>query len=228
MSSADVEHAEVAARADSEEVELKLECDAAGLAVLARHPWLAEVAEGRATTRTLRNVYLDTPDLAVWERGLVLRVRHGGARHTVGVKSGGRPRGRVVAREGGRTLLLGPLADPGRARSGTGPAFGSDPGRAATRRDRARRGRQAPGSAGRDARAAHHAEAPPGHRADRARARRGRGTCGATSDPDPGARARAHRRLDACAFRRGASPRERRGARAGPARQGPARVRARS
>jgi len=114
MSLADVAHAEVAARADSEEVELKLECDAAGLAVLARHPWLAEVAEGRATTRTLRNVYFDTPDLALWERGLVLRVREAGRRHSVGVKTRGRARGGLVARKEVEAVLAGDVPDPRR------------------------------------------------------------------------------------------------------------------
>ncbi len=81
------------------EVELKLEVGEADLARLARHPWLQELAEGRPTTRALRSVYFDTPDLALWQRGLVLRVREVGRRRIVGVKTRGVARGGLVARE---------------------------------------------------------------------------------------------------------------------------------
>lgn len=81
------------------EVELKLEVGAADLTRLARHPWLAQIGEGRPATRTLHSVYFDTPDLALWHHGLVLRVRAVGRRRIVGVKTRGEARGGLVARE---------------------------------------------------------------------------------------------------------------------------------
>ena len=81
------------------EVELKLEVGEADVARLARHPWLQEIGEGRPTTRSLRSVYFDTADLALWHRGLVLRVREIGRRRIVGVKTRGIARGGLVARE---------------------------------------------------------------------------------------------------------------------------------
>ncbi|MGH7286771.1 MAG: CYTH domain-containing protein, partial [Myxococcota bacterium] len=82
-----------------EEVELKLELAESDVARLARHPWLAEISEGRPLTRALRSVYFDTPDLALWRRGLVLRVREVGGHRIVGVKTRGSARGGLVARE---------------------------------------------------------------------------------------------------------------------------------
>jgi inorganic triphosphatase YgiF len=83
----------------SEEVELKLELGESDVARLAHHPWLTEISEGRPLTRALRSVYFDTPDLALWRRGLVLRVREVGRHRMVGVKTRGSARGGLVARE---------------------------------------------------------------------------------------------------------------------------------
>jgi inorganic triphosphatase YgiF len=81
------------------EIELKLRIGEADFARLLRHPWLAEIGEGRPATRTLRSVYFDTQDLALWQHGLVLRVRAVGHRRIVGVKTRGEARGGLVARE---------------------------------------------------------------------------------------------------------------------------------
>lgn len=81
------------------EIELKLEIGEADFARLRRHPWLVEISEGRPATRTLHSVYFDTQDLALWQHGLVLRVRGIGRRRIVGVKTRGEARGGLVARE---------------------------------------------------------------------------------------------------------------------------------
>jgi triphosphatase len=96
------------------EVELKLEVRPADLARLARHPRLLELAEGRPVRRTLRSVYFDTADLALWRSGLVLRVRADGRRRVVGVKTRGVVRGGLVMREERETPLAGGAEDPRR------------------------------------------------------------------------------------------------------------------
>jgi inorganic triphosphatase YgiF len=94
------------------EVELKLEVSADDLARLARHPWLAQIREGRPVTRTLHSVYFDTPDLALWWHGLVLRVRGIGRGRIVGVKTRGEARGGLVAREESEAPLASAAGDP--------------------------------------------------------------------------------------------------------------------
>jgi len=84
---------------DAREIELKLELGEAELRAVARHPWLAELAEGRPGTRALRSVYFDTPDLALWRNGLVLRVRASGGRRSACAKTRGEARGGMTARE---------------------------------------------------------------------------------------------------------------------------------
>jgi inorganic triphosphatase YgiF len=96
------------------EVELKLELEARDLSRLARHPRLLELAEGRARQQLLQSVYYDTPDLALWRKGLVLRVRAVGRRRIVGVKTRGVLRGGLVARDELEGLLAGAAIDPRR------------------------------------------------------------------------------------------------------------------
>ncbi|MEN8158956.1 MAG: CYTH and CHAD domain-containing protein [Myxococcota bacterium] len=83
----------------SREVELKLELQESDRATLARHPWLREIGEGRAATRTLESVYFDTAELSLWRKGLVLRVRSIGRRRILGVKTRGIERGGLVSRD---------------------------------------------------------------------------------------------------------------------------------
>jgi inorganic triphosphatase YgiF len=83
----------------SREVELKLELRERDHAALARHPWLREISEGRAKTRTLANVYYDTEELSLWKKGLVLRVRSVGRHRILGVKTRGLERGGLVSRD---------------------------------------------------------------------------------------------------------------------------------
>ncbi len=83
----------------SREIELKLELSEADRSRLARHPFLREISEGRATTRELRSVYFDTPELSLWRAGLVLRVRRIGRRRILGVKTRGIERAGLVSRD---------------------------------------------------------------------------------------------------------------------------------
>jgi inorganic triphosphatase YgiF len=89
------------------EVELKLEVSGKDLARLARHPPLLELTEAPWLRQQLRSVYYDTPDLALWRNGLVLRVRASGRRRIVGVKTRGVVRGGLVVRD----EVEGPLAE---------------------------------------------------------------------------------------------------------------------
>jgi inorganic triphosphatase YgiF len=82
----------------SREIELKLEFSEADRTRLLRHPYLREISEGRAATRSLRSVYFDTRDLSLWKSGLVLRVRSIGRRRILGVKTRGIERGGLVSR----------------------------------------------------------------------------------------------------------------------------------
>lgn len=79
-----------------------------------RHPPLLELAEGRARQQLLQSVYYDTPDLALWQSGLVLRVRAAGRRRIVGVKTRGVVRGGLVVRDELEGPLAGAAIDPRR------------------------------------------------------------------------------------------------------------------
>jgi triphosphatase len=99
---------------EGREVELKLELDAEELPRLLRHPRLRALGQGRPRSRTLWNVYFDTPELGLWRSGLVLRVRAAGRSRIVGVKTHGVARGGLVARDEVERPLPGPAADPRR------------------------------------------------------------------------------------------------------------------
>jgi inorganic triphosphatase YgiF len=97
------------------EVELKLEVSEGDLARLARHAPLLELADGPAKRQQLlQSVYYDTPDLALWRSGLVLRVRAAGRHRVVGVKTRGVIRGGLVVREEVEGPLAGVALDPRR------------------------------------------------------------------------------------------------------------------
>ncbi|MDJ0787233.1 MAG: CHAD domain-containing protein [Myxococcota bacterium] len=63
------------ARHSGREVELKLEFQPGDAERLREHPAFASGARGRPTTSPVRSVYYDTPELALYRRGLVLRLR---------------------------------------------------------------------------------------------------------------------------------------------------------
>ena len=94
------------------EIELKLQiAGTADPTELLESPRLAELAAGRPRRQALRSVYYDTPDLALWREGLVLRVRELRQSHIVGVKTRGVARGGLVAREEVESPLAGEVAD---------------------------------------------------------------------------------------------------------------------
>src|SRR5581483_3482007 len=68
-------------------IELKLSVRADRLERVMRSPCLQGDTGGRATPRPLRNVYYDTPHLALHQRGVVVRVREAGRRYIQTVKS---------------------------------------------------------------------------------------------------------------------------------------------
>lgn len=74
---------------DNTEIELKLEVADEDLDRLRRHPLLKRTKTGRATSKTLKSVYFDTPDFLLFDRGASLRVRHSGKRRIQNVKARG-------------------------------------------------------------------------------------------------------------------------------------------
>jgi inorganic triphosphatase YgiF len=96
------------------EIELKLEVPTEQLTALLRSPKLRELTTEAPRRQTLRSVYYDTRDLALWRSGLVLRVRAAGRRRIVGVKTRGVTRGGLVDRDELEGPLAGSAPDPGR------------------------------------------------------------------------------------------------------------------
>jgi len=70
------------------EIELKLSVRPDRLERVMRSPCLQGDGARRAIARALKNIYYDTPHLALHERGLVVRVREAGRRYIQTVKSG--------------------------------------------------------------------------------------------------------------------------------------------
>jgi inorganic triphosphatase YgiF len=72
------------------EIELKLEGSARDLARVRLHPMLERLAESRPRVRQLHSVYFDTAELALFQHGVVLRVRSDGRERVQTVKTRGR------------------------------------------------------------------------------------------------------------------------------------------
>lgn len=69
------------------EFEIKLEIPAQTVSKVMRLPWLWELASGELRPTRLQSVYYDTPNLALRERGVTLRVRRAGATHVQTLKT---------------------------------------------------------------------------------------------------------------------------------------------
>lgn len=69
------------------EFEIKLEIPAQTVSKVMRLPWLWELASGELKPSRLQSVYYDTPNLALRERGVTLRVRRAGATRVQTLKS---------------------------------------------------------------------------------------------------------------------------------------------
>src|SRR5262249_5268450 len=76
-------------RDSGREIELKLSVRRDRLERVMRSPHLQGDGAGRAIARALKNIYYDTPHLALRERGLVVRVREAGRRYIQTVKANG-------------------------------------------------------------------------------------------------------------------------------------------
>ena len=72
------------------EVELKLTIAAGDIARLKRHAAITAAATGKPVTRKLVSIYYDTPDLALLERGISLRIRRMSGQWFQAVKSAGK------------------------------------------------------------------------------------------------------------------------------------------
>src|SRR5262245_25887509 len=80
------------------EVELKLQLNPGDVARLQEHPALRRAAVGPAQVQHLRSVYFDTPDLALAQAGISLRLRSGGPQQIQTVKWGEHERGGLYDR----------------------------------------------------------------------------------------------------------------------------------
>jgi len=81
-----------------QEVELKLEVAPSELEKVLAHPLLGERSDG-ASTQTLHSTYFDTPDHALQQAGISLRVRRNGDQRIQTVKAARSPDGIALARD---------------------------------------------------------------------------------------------------------------------------------
>lgn len=72
------------------EIELKLRISAGDLARLKRHPAITTAASGKPVTRKLLSIYYDTPELALLDHGVSLRIRRMSGQWFQAVKSAGK------------------------------------------------------------------------------------------------------------------------------------------
>src|SRR5262245_8950477 len=75
------------AKRAAREFELKLQIPVQAAGKVMRLPWLWELATDELNASNLQAVYYDTPDFALRERGLSLRVRRSGARRVRTIKA---------------------------------------------------------------------------------------------------------------------------------------------
>jgi inorganic triphosphatase YgiF len=73
----------------AKEIELKLTLSEAAILALLASPVIAEMADGKASTRLLRSVYFDTPDAALSREKISLRIRYNGETRVQTVKLDG-------------------------------------------------------------------------------------------------------------------------------------------
>jgi inorganic triphosphatase YgiF len=66
-------------RDPAREFEIKLEIPAQAISRVMRLPWLWELASDELRPQRLQSVYYDTPNFALLDRGVTLRVRRSGA-----------------------------------------------------------------------------------------------------------------------------------------------------
>lgn len=71
------------------ETELKLSCSPQALVKLKRHPFLRGLQQGRSRTVHLFNVYFDTPDFALKQARMAIRLRRSGKQWLQTLKGGG-------------------------------------------------------------------------------------------------------------------------------------------
>jgi triphosphatase len=93
------------------ETELKLHIAPQDLERLRRHPFLKQLSSGRAVTRTLRNIYFDTPDLSLHGHAMALRLRHAGKQWLQTLKGGGGVEAGLHSRNEWETAVAGEALD---------------------------------------------------------------------------------------------------------------------
>ena len=95
------------------ETELKLLMAPQDLRRLRRDPRIKALQQGRATTRSVRSVYYDTPERALLRAGLALRLRSDGGRWLQTLKAEGQAAGGLHVREEWEWPLPGAALDFG-------------------------------------------------------------------------------------------------------------------
>jgi len=100
-----------AAPPDHLEIELKIAIAEADAPRLARLPLIRQRTAGRASTRAMHSIYLDTPDRALQDAGAALRLRREGKRWVQTIKFGGSVEGGLHSRHEIEAQIAGPVLD---------------------------------------------------------------------------------------------------------------------